>query len=1331
MNGLTSSIGGSAASAGIEFENSVAAWIAVWILSKDLDAPRQFGVPVGTEFRRITCQASEYVDDVVVETVFEGTAGQVFLQAKRSVRSLKSAELASTLRQFALQHHRLKVSSQVGPHSVDGYNPQNRYALVCGYRTAESVRVHLANVLARPRSANASFLESTRNAQERHVAQHVISELKKAWVLISGNSMPDEEAERLVSCMRVIPLSVEESGSDRATAVRALRGNIVADDEEAEHAWNCLLALASRLARTRSSVDAAYLQRNLREAGLSLRAQGATRPRTNPVKFLPDNLPTGYVSRRKAVHQLRQALIRSSRQEVGVVGHAALVGEGGLGKTVLARAICDDPEVQRRFPDGILWASVGQTPDPALHQRNWIASLNGDQSAAFNLISGKAELNRLLSDSSVLLILDDIWRQNDINPLRVGGSRCRILITTRDATQIPDAELIRLDRMQSAESRALLRRYVAHRTLPTATLDSIAERLAHLPLALRIVGAMIRSGIAWGDIQDALGAGDLAFVSYGQSSVLAAMDASVQFLSNEDRTRYRSLAVLPRQEALTEEVAARLWAAFGPSSLRTIRRKLAEFVDRSLIQADHSLHDLQHDYLTATVSEEERRERHASLVRGYADGADWGTFEVASLDDYGWRHLGHHMHAAGDLDALQHLLRNNSYVEGKIGRLGTAALLRDLALLPENAEFREWVSALRSSAHVLDREPAQLHNELFGRLRQGPFLVNRAPAEGVRLELQSRTLLRRDTETFVSAKGHSGAITSCVFCPDGVHALTASIDGTLRLWDMERGVTVKVLIGHTDQVRGCAVSRDGALALSASLDGTIRLWSLPAGEAMATIEGQGVGLRACAFSPQGDGLASADDNGLVQLWWVDSRRTIGKFDVGGGPIHCCSFSPDGVLLALGSEDGKLRILNTRTGRLNRLVVQHAGPVRGCSFDPTGALVATTSGDRSIRITNVRTGVSRTLDGHQGAVTCCAFGQEGRSLLSSGWDRSVRLWDLATGEATRIMNGHKGSVNSCDLSPNGRLALSGSWDCSAGIWDLRTGDCVRTLPGEINYVRACAYSPDGELLARGSDDGTITIMNARSMDVIASHVAHADYIRKCVFTPDSRHLLTASDDKTMKLWRLNPWQPECTYYGHDHWVRACMFFQGGTRILSASWDKTLRVWDTETGRTLAVLTGHTDGVTDCAVTPDGLVCVSASEDRTVKLWDITSGVIVRTFEGHSDFVRACAIAPNGRRIASASVGGEVYVWDVENGKDFELVGHRDYVRGCSFLGNGAYLLTVSDDNTARLWACDDRREIARWSADASLMCCAVSPAEHDIVIGDSLSNVHFLRVAGLS
>ncbi len=72
---------------------------------------------------------------------------------------------------------------------------------------------------------------------------------------------------------------------------------------------------------------------------------------------------------------------------------------------------------------------------------------------------------------------------------------------------------------------------------------------------------------------------------------------------------------------------------------------------------------------------------------------------------------------------------------------------------------------------------------------------------------------------------------------DGRRAVSGSWDGTLRLWDLETGKSLRTLEGHTDWVSAVAVLADGRRALSGSEDGTLRLWDLETGESLRTLEG--------------------------------------------------------------------------------------------------------------------------------------------------------------------------------------------------------------------------------------------------------------------------------------------------------------------------------------------------------------------------------------------------------------------------------------------------------------------------------------------------------------
>jgi WD40 repeat protein len=77
---------------------------------------------------------------------------------------------------------------------------------------------------------------------------------------------------------------------------------------------------------------------------------------------------------------------------------------------------------------------------------------------------------------------------------------------------------------------------------------------------------------------------------------------------------------------------------------------------------------------------------------------------------------------------------------------------------------------------------------------------------------------------------------------------SASLDETVRLWDSATGAARRTLEGHSDAVGTVAFSPDGRLVASASWDKTVRLWDSATGAARCTLEGHSAAVCAVAFS---------------------------------------------------------------------------------------------------------------------------------------------------------------------------------------------------------------------------------------------------------------------------------------------------------------------------------------------------------------------------------------------------------------------------------------------------------------------------------------------------
>ena len=84
----------------------------------------------------------------------------------------------------------------------------------------------------------------------------------------------------------------------------------------------------------------------------------ALRPEFQQTYVTAPPLPRNYLPRPDALEALRNALL--TEDPGPSIALTALKGMGGIGKTVLAQALCHDEVVQQAFPDGIIWITAGK-----------------------------------------------------------------------------------------------------------------------------------------------------------------------------------------------------------------------------------------------------------------------------------------------------------------------------------------------------------------------------------------------------------------------------------------------------------------------------------------------------------------------------------------------------------------------------------------------------------------------------------------------------------------------------------------------------------------------------------------------------------------------------------------------------------------------------------------------------------------------------------------------------------------------------------------------------------------------------------------------------------
>jgi WD40 repeat protein len=729
-------------------------------------------------------------------------------------------------------------------------------------------------------------------------------------------------------------------------------------------------------------------------------------------------LPVNFVERPEALAALRDALITDDGGRH--IALTALQGMGGIGKTVLAQALCHDDVVQQAFPDGIVWVTIGKESafDALTRMREVAKALGDDLSRYENELAAKHQYRSTIRKKAALIVVDDVWRSSDLELLRAEDSpRSRLLFTTRDAriAAAMGAREYIADLLTEEQARAVLARW--SRTEITS-LPPIAGKLLHgcgrLPLALSMVGAMLRGKPAayWRTVLELLCNADLdkikaQFPDYPYTDVLRTIQVSVDSLDETSRARYLTLAVLLEEMAAAPSVQQCLWGMDENQAAETAE----QFVSLSLAQRDQPegsirLHDLQLDYARAHYPKEDKEA--LALIHG----------------------------------------------------------------------------AVRLSSHVIVKDPDQFASQMVGRLlsyQDRPAITEftKRVADGKRtpwLRPLCAAIIPPGTGPVRMLEGHSGTVVGVAVTPDGKRAVSASADNTLKVWDLENGRALRTLDGHSACVCGVAVTPDGKRAVSASGDHTLKVWDLESALAVRTLEGHSDHVLGVAVTPDGKRAVSASGDHTLKVWDLESGRALRTLEGHSDWVHGVAVTPDGKRAVSASGDKTLKVWDLESGRALRTLEGHSASVVGVAVTPDGKRAVSASWDNTLKVWGLESGRALpTLEGHSACVWGVAVTPDGKRAVSASLDKALKVWDLKSGRALRTLEGHSASVHGVAVTPDGKRAVSASGDKTLKVWDLETGEALVTFTCDGAGL-CCAFSDPLKLILAGDAGGHVHFLH---------------------------------------------------------------------------------------------------------------------------------------------------------------------------------------------------------------------------------------------------------------
>ena len=428
------------------------------------------------------------------------------------------------------------------------------------------------------------------------------------------------------------------------------------------------------------------------------------------------------------------------------------------------------------------------------------------------------------------------------------------------------------------------------------------------------------------------------------------------------------------------------------------------------------------------------------------------------------------------------------------------------------------------------------------------FVEDQANTEdlGRLMTVSDKQVLFWSDEKTSDARLHDDWVSDASVSDNGEYLVSASQDGTARVWSSRTTVPLAVLRGHRNEVTHALFGPAGRV-VTTSRDHSVRLWQVRPPQLLA------------AGKPW-QTTAALDSHGRQ---WVlcgekDAQRVSCRLQPA-TPASSAASAPPGagralaemvpgetLLAASVSADG--RLLLGQSGRhgpdarhqpvLWRLADRSAArpgwlaPLDSAVFNPGKPEWLALRPDGSLALWPQ----SALDEAVAPAPLWQAEAQAGRSLalpspdgrwVAAAAGAVVELWDRqAPGAAPRRLARHQGDVRALAFSPDSQALVSASTDRSARVWHL-AGDIGADGPqsvllkgGHSAALSSAAFSPDGAWVVTASADNSVRVWDARLGLERAALYRHAGAVNQALFDASGEWILSVSDDGTAVLGRCD-------------------------------------------------------------------------------------------------------------------------------------------------------------------------------------------------------------------
>jgi len=289
---------------------------------------------------------------------------------------------------------------------------------------------------------------------------------------------------------------------------------------------------------------------------------------------------------------------------------------------------------------------------------------------------------------------------------------------------------------------------------------------------------------------------------------------------------------------------------------------------------------------------------------------------------------------------------------------------------------------------------------------------------------------------------HSSPITRCKFLSNGSKIASSSVDGTVRLWNVDGFSSRHTTIYCLSEVISLEWENKSKILMCGTTDSKIKLWNSSTDKAIGDLNTPAEFPRVedLVCNPNGNSFVSSSNNlartdGIVYTWNLRTLKIEEKLSSSNVVINSMSFNNSGTLLATGCVDGTIRIFDIKTG----------SPIAGWQAHGEELLSVQFSSDENNKLYSIgKDGklyqwnvhmMGKPLREYQypgfptdtHRTTKISFNSDSSSFIVGSNNKFALIYNVEQSSPVLKVSGHSGPVVTVDWHPTQNICVTGSLD----------------------------------------------------------------------------------------------------------------------------------------------------------------------------------------------------------------------------------------------------------------------------------------------------------------